>query len=341
MQAEIMRKNSKRLPLIGLTMGDAAGIGPEITLKALQKKSITSRCYPFIIGDAHHLNLLLKKFSLSGEIHLISKIEDYHSSPNLINVLALNNLPKGKIKFGVGQPSYGKAAFAHIKKGVELALSKKIDALVTAPINKQVLHQAGIHFPGHTEILAQLSRTKRFAMMLVGGNLRVVLVTRHIPFKKVPEEINKEQLATVIDLTQQAGKYFALPHPQVGVCALNPHAGEGGVMGEEESKIISPVIKQAQKKGIKISGPYPSDTLFYEAIKGKFDFIIAMYHDQGLIPLKTLFFEEGVNVTLGLPFIRTSPDHGTAYDIAGKGVANSKSIEEALKLALRMTKTSP
>ena len=322
-------------------MGDAAGIGPEITLKALQKKSITSRCYPLIIGDASHLNFLLKKFFLPGNINILSKIKDFGFSPNLINILDLPNLSERKIKFGVGDPFSGKAAFEYITKGIELASQKKIDALVTAPINKQTLHQAGIHFPGHTEILAHLTRTKRFAMMLVGGNLKVVLVTRHLPLKKVPEEINKEKLASVIDLTQQAGKYFNLSRPQIGVCALNPHAGEGGIMGEEESKIISPAIKQAQEKGIKVSGPYPSDTLFYKALKGKFDFIIAMYHDQGLIPLKTLFFEQGVNITLGLPFIRTSPDHGTAYDIAGKGVANSKSIEEALKLAIKMTKTNP
>lgn len=331
-----MKKN-ERLPLIAITMGDAAGIGPEIVLKALQKKSIISKCYPLIIGDAGHLNLLLKKLSLPGEIYPIAKIESYRFSSNLINVLDLHNLPERRTRFGVGNTSYGKAAFEYIKKAIELASQKRIDALVTAPINKQALHQAGIHFPGHTEILAHFTHTKKFAMMLTGGNLKVVLATRHIPFKRVPEEINKEQLVSVIDLTHHAGKYFGLSHPRIGVCALNPHAGEGGIMGEEETTIICPAIEQAHGKGINIGGPFPSDTLFYQALKGKFDFIIAMYHDQGLIPLKTLFFEEGVNVTLGLPLVRTSPDHGTAYDIAGKGIANPKSIEEALELAIKMS----
>jgi 4-hydroxythreonine-4-phosphate dehydrogenase len=174
-------------------------------------------------------------------------------------------------------------------------------------------------------------------MMLVGGNLRVVLVTRHIPLKNVVKELTKQKVLTAIELAHNAGKYFNIPNPKITVCGLNPHSGESGTMGKEEIQTIIPAIKKSKKAGINVTGPYASDTIFYKAIKGHYDFVIAMYHDQGLIPLKTLYFDEGVNVTLGLPFVRTSPDHGTAYDIAGKGIANSKSMEEAIKLAAKMS----
>ncbi len=326
------------LPIIGITMGDPAGIGGEVIIKSLKQKSIYSKCHPVIIGDGEYLKFLSKKFSLSFKISCINKIQNRKSLLTApVPVVDLKNLGNQKIKFGICNADYGKASYEYIAKGIKLASSGIIDALVTAPINKESFFKAGIPYPGHTEILAHMTKTKKFAMMLVGRNLRVVLVTRHIPLKNVAKELTEDKVLTAIELAHNAGRYFNIPNPKIGVCGLNPHSGEGGAIGDEEIKTIIPAIEKSKKAGINVTGPYASDTIFYQGLKGKYDFIIAMYHDQGLIPLKTLYFDEGVNVTLGLPFIRTSPDHGTAYDIAGKGIANSKSMEEAIKLAVKMS----
>jgi len=326
-------------PIIGITMGDPAGIGGEVIIKSLKQKSIHSKCCPIIIGDATYLKFLLKKFPLSFKIVVIDKIKDRNTLPSdAILIVDLKNLKSNKIKFGICNTDYGRASYEYIAKGIKLASSGIIDALVTAPINKESFSKAGILHPGHTEILAHITKTTKFAMMLVGGNLKVVLVTRHIPLKDVAQELTKEKILIAIELAHNAGRYFNIPNPRIGVCGLNPHSGEGGTIGDEEIKTIIPAIEKSRKAEISVSGPYASDTIFYKALKGNYDFIIAMYHDQGLIPLKTLYFDEGVNVTLGLPFVRTSPDHGTAYDIAGKGIANSKSMEEAIKLAVKMSR---
>jgi len=326
-------------PVIGITMGDPAGIGGEVTIKALKKLSSQLRCSPFIIGDASYLESLVRRLPLGVKIVTIDRIdrENLPFSSDMVAVLDLENLKTSRLEFGKCAPHHGKAAYEYIVKGIELASSGIIDALVTAPINKESLSKAHIHFSGHTEILTHFTQTTRFAMMLFGGVLRVVLVTRHIPLKDVSQELTEERVLTAIELAHEAGRYFDTPTPRIGVCGLNPHSGEGGTIGDEELRIIIPAIKRASQEGIDVTGPYPSDTLFYRVQEGEYDFIIAMYHDQGLIPLKTLYFEEGVNVTLGLPFTRTSPGHGTAYDIAGKGIAGSKSMEEAIKLAIRMT----
>ncbi len=329
------------LPIIGITMGDPAGIGGEVILKALKQKFLYSKCQPVIISDFSYLKLLMKKLSLSLKIAGINKIQDRESlSIDAIPVIDLNNLPDKNIKFGICNSVYGKAAYEYIAEGIKLASSKLIDALVTAPINKESFYTAGIPYTGHTEMLARLTNTKKFAMMLVGGNLRVVLVTRHIPIKNVAKELTEEKIITAIKLAHNAGKLFNIPKPKIVVCGLNPHAGEGETIGKEETKIIIPAVKKVQKSRVNVQGPYASDTIFYKAVKGEYDFIVTMYHDQGLIPLKTLYFDEGVNVTLGLPFVRTSPDHGTAYDIAGKGIANPESMEEAIKLAVKMSRVS-
>lgn len=328
------------LPIIGITMGDPAGIGGEVILKSLKQKFIHSKCCPIIIGDYFYFRFLIEKFSIPLKITSIEKIEDRSSLPSdVVPIVDLKNLKSNKIKFGICDTDYGKASYEYITEGIKLASSGIIDALVTAPINKESLLKAGIPYAGHTEILANITKTKKFAMMLAGGKLRVILVTRHIPIKDVVKELTKEKVLTAIELAYNASKHLNIPKPRIGVCGLNPHSGEGGAMGDEEIKIIIPAIEKSHKAGINVTGPYASDTIFYKALKGHYDFVVAMYHDQGLIPLKTLYFDEGVNVTLGLPFIRTSPDHGTAYDIAGKGIANPKSMEEAIKLAIRMNKT--
>jgi 4-hydroxythreonine-4-phosphate dehydrogenase len=215
----------------------------------------------------------------------------------------------------------------------------KIDAMITAPINKEAMGRAGYSYPGHTEFLAKLTRVKNPIMMLAGDNLKVALVTTHCPLKKIPDLITFQKILTTIEIVHSSLKqYFGLDSPKIAVAALNPHGGEGGLFGDEEKKIILPAIKEALNLGIDVEGPFPSDSLFYHAAKGKYHLVICMYHDQGLIPLKLLNFHNAVNVTLGLPIIRISPDHGTAYDIAGKGIANPSSMLKALELAARMAR---
>jgi 4-hydroxythreonine-4-phosphate dehydrogenase len=230
----------------------------------------------------------------------------------------------------------GRACVSYIKRAVELVISKQVDAIVTAPISKEALKMAGLKWPGHTEMLADLTRTKDYAMMLIGEHLRVILVTIHTALKNVPDLITKQKILKTIRLAKKACNMLGIKNPIIAVAGLNPHAGEAGIFGDEEIKKIIPAVKEAVKEGIPVSGPYPPDTVFHKAYKGNIDIVVCMYHDQGLIPLKMIAFDKGVNVTVGLPFIRTSPDHGTAYDIAWKGIANPSSMIEAIKLAARL-----
>jgi 4-hydroxythreonine-4-phosphate dehydrogenase len=227
-----------------------------------------------------------------------------------------------------------RAAEMAIRRVVEGCLSGDLDAMVTAPISKEGLHKAGIHVPGHTELLAELTGTARYGMMLIGGGLRVMLVTRHIPISEVPAALTRENISEAIELTGQALEWFGLKNGKIGVCGLNPHAGDGGVIGREEIELINPAIEVARNKGFNVSDATPADTIFYQALNGQFDAVVAMYHDQGLGPLKMIGFDEGINVTLGLPIIRTSPDHGTAFDIAGQNKASARSMKSAIALAI-------
>ena len=232
----------------------------------------------------------------------------------------------------------GRAAIEAITGAICLALGRRVDAIVTAPISKEAIRAAGSPFPGHTEMLATFTGAKRHAMMLVGGPLRVSLATIHVPLAQVPSLITTRGVREVIELTWDAVRSFGLRRPKIAVCGLNPHAGEGGMMGDEERRIIAPVVRALAKKGIPVSGPYPADTIFFRAARGEFAAVVAMYHDQGLGPLKTLAFDTGVNLTLGLPIIRTSVDHGTAFDIAGKGIASPESLLAAVELAATMAR---
>ncbi len=315
--------NKARLT-VGITMGDPAGIGPEVVLKALRDGEIQRLANFLIIGNSQvfEKTARLSKISLKKGITLL----DTGAIPKLV--------------FGRAIPAYGKVALECIKEALQLIKSRKIDVLVTAPVNKHTLNQAllpGRFFRGHTEYLADATNTKDVAMMLLGGSrLRVVLATRHIALKDVAKTLTKRQIYQAIRLAADAlQRYFAIPHPRIGVCGLNPHCGDGGIIGKEEPRIIQPAIARA-KHFANIIGPLPADTLFYFALQGKFDACIAMYHDQGLIPLKMLALHQGVNLTLGLPFVRTSPDHGTAYDIAGKNKANPGSMIAAIKLAVKI-----
>lgn len=308
---------------IAITIGDPAGIGPEVVLKALLSMEVAETCIPVIVGDRAVLAETIAALSLPLSLDNIELIE--------CNEITNSNFEKGK-----PTAKGGKASVAYIKKAVELALGKDVDAIVTAPISKEALKMAGAPWPGHTEMLAELTDTKDFTMMLCGGPLRVILVTIHASLKNVPALITKDRVVRTILLAKRACAMLGIAEPRIAVAGLNPHAGEMGIFGNEEINEILPAIKEAQKSGISVTGPYPADSLFHKAYKGKFDIIVSMYHDQGLIPLKMIAFDTGVNVTVGLPIIRTSPDHGTAYDIAWKGIAHPLSVIEAVKLAVQM-----
>ncbi|MGA3162941.1 MAG: 4-hydroxythreonine-4-phosphate dehydrogenase PdxA [Verrucomicrobiota bacterium] len=321
---------------IGVTLGDVTGIGPEVTLKAITAEAASDDTRYLLIGDENYARRLNEKL---GTQLPLKKFSSYGAAGKIFiaNPLAKplpENLP-------AGSPVAANAAVAFLRDGAERCLRRELDALVTAPVNKESIIRAGHKFVGQTEFLSTLAGTKRTAMMLLGHDecghwLRVALVTTHVPVKLVPEKITPEKLALAIELATQACHDLKLPRARVAVCGLNPHAGEGGEFGNEEIKTITPAVLAAQKRGLDVIGPLSGDTVFHYALRGDFDVIVAMYHDQGLAPLKAVAFDTGVNWTLGLPFIRTSPDHGTAYDIAGKGVANPSSMIAAIRLAKQL-----
>jgi len=332
-----MQPGDKKKPLIGITMGDPTGVGPEVIVKALSEGNISSLCRPVVFGDMRILQREIDNLGISLELRIIDTIEQARQPRDGVAVYAPSDLDPARTAYGRPSAETGRAMASYIVEAVAMAKKEQIDAVVTGPINKQSLHEAGFDYPGHTEMLAALTGTRDVVMMLAGEKLRVVLVTIHCAVNQVPGLLTTEAIYTTIDITGRSlEKYFSRAAPRLAVAALNPHAGEGGLFGNEEQEIIVPAIKKAQGAGINASGPYPPDTLFYQAVKGDFDAVVCMYHDQGLIPLKLLHFEDGVNITLGLPIIRTSVDHGTAYDIAGRGIANPASMLNAVTTAVQM-----
>jgi len=309
---------------IVITMGDPAGIGPEVTLKALASPKIKGLADFFVIGDPSIIGETQRRLGLKLRCELID----------------LSNVPRGEFSFGVSRAIFGKASIEYLDTAVELITNKKADGLVTGPINKSSVRMAGfVDFQGHTEYLAALTGAKEVAMMFVGEKLKITLVTRHIALKSVADLLTSEAISRTIAVTHKGlTQLFGVRHPKIAVAGLNPHAGEGGAFGTEEAAIIVPAIRKASKIIKGIVGPLAPDVIFGDALEGKFDAVVAMYHDQGLIPFKMLYFKTGVNLTLGLPFIRTSPDHGTAFDIAGKGVADPSSMIEAIRLACRLSR---
>ncbi|MEA3328699.1 MAG: 4-hydroxythreonine-4-phosphate dehydrogenase PdxA [Candidatus Omnitrophota bacterium] len=321
-------------PIIGITMGDASGIGPEVILKALAGRRSWQANF-LIIGDSQILEKTKSRFKLPVLFRVINRYQDLDFSSYRSNLLDLGLLTGAKFKTGISNAVCGRSSMMYIREAVRLAEEKKIDGLVTAPISKEAFYLAGFPFRGHTELLARLTKTRNFVMMLVGGGLRVSLVTTHIPLKKVASSLTSRGIYQTIKLTGNFLKRrLNISSPRIGVSGLNPHSGEGGVIGREEIELIKPAVKKAKKEGLKAAGPVPADVIFWQARKNKFDAIVAMYHDQGLIALKMLAFNKGVNITLGLPFVRTSPGHGTAFDIAGKGLADPDSMIEAIKMAV-------
>jgi len=327
-------------PIIGITMGDAAGIGPEIINKALSKEEFYRIARPLVIGDAAVLTDALKVAKVDVKIRPVDSPSSAKFEKGTIDVIDLKNINISELKMGQVQAMAGKAAVEYVKKAVEMALRGEIDAIVTAPLNKEAMNLAGYNYAGHTEILADLTRTKDYAMMLVAGKLRVVHVTTHMSMLQACASIKKERVLTTIKLTYEAVQRLGIPNPKIAVAGLNPHAGEGGLFGDEELKEISPAIEEARRMGVDAIGPMPPDTVFLRASRGEYDAVVAMYHDQGHIPVKMLGFESGVNVTIGLPIVRTSVDHGTAYRRAGLrlGTGDPTSLEEAIRLAVQMVK---
>jgi len=323
-------------PIIGITIGDATGAGPEIIVKSLEDKGVYDVCRPLIIGDRGIMERAAGIVNIPLKFRSIQKVSEAEYAYGVVDVLDLKNLPVD-LPFAKVDARAGKAAYEYVAKGIELAMNKEIDAIATGPLHKEALNAAGYHYPGHTEILGTLSNTKDYAMMLTGGPLRVIHVTTHVSIRKACDLIKKERVLRVIKLADQAARQLGFVPPRIAVAGLNPHAGEGGLFGSEEIDEIIPAVEEAKKLGYNVTGPVAPDTVFHRAaIKGHFDIVVVMYHDQGHIPLKVLGFEEGVNVTVGLPFIRTSVDHGTVFGKAGKGTADSRSMSEAIYLAAKM-----
>lgn len=327
---------SKR-PVLALTMGDPVGVGPEVIVKALNNPTIYEQSKPFVIGDTTVIQKALNITGLSPMLREIKDISEAKFNYGTIDILNLNKisrpLPWGKVS-GIA----GDAAFSYLKKAIELANSQQVDGIVTAPLNKESLHKGGHIYPGHTEILAQLTQTDDYAMMLTTPQLKVIHVTTHIGLIDAVETINPERVLKVIQLGHETMVNYGIEKPNIAICGINPHAGENGLFGqgEEDSKLMPSIVK-ARQEGITVSDPLPADTLFYRAVRGDFDIVVAMYHDQGHIPVKVLGLEDGVNITVGLPIIRTSVDHGTAFDIAGQNIAQPQSMENAIYEAIKLT----
>jgi len=308
---------------VAITIGDPAGIGPEVALKAVTDASVLDICAPLLIGDRIVLEQAAKDLNLDIDL-------------GGYDILGTGIVTSADFQRCSASDIGGHASVSYIKKAVQLAQMKIVDAVVTAPITKESLKIAGYPWPGHTELLAELTGTDRYAMMLCGGPLRVILVTIHTALKNVPGLITHARVLDTIQLAQTACAMLGIAEPRIAVAGLNPHAGEAGLFGNEEETAIAPAVAEAQSLGMPVDGPFPPDTLFHKVYNGEYDIVVCMYHDQGLIPLKMIAFDSGVNVTVGLPFVRTSPDHGTAYNIAWKGIANPSSMIEAIKLAARM-----
>ena len=323
-------------PIIAITMGDPAGIGPEITAKALAREEVQSCCRPLLVGDAALMAEAIALVSAPLELNSITDPADAQFDPGRPDIIDLGNIDSATLKRGEVSAEAGRASVDYIKRAVEIVMAGQADAIVTGPINKAALKTAGIPYIGHTELLADLTGEQRVTTMLATTGLRVVHVTRHIPFKDIAKHITRDNILETMRLTDSGLMLMGLPKPHLAVAALNPHGGDEGLMGNEEIEEIAPAVEAAKAEGILASGPIPADSVFFRAIRGEFDVVVCMYHDQGHIPIKTHGFEQSVTVTLGLPIVRTSVDHGTAFDIAWQGIAREVSQVEAIRLAARM-----
>jgi 4-hydroxythreonine-4-phosphate dehydrogenase len=323
-------------PIVGITMGDGAGVGPEIIVKAFGHRDLYERCRPLVIGDARRLQEAGKILRSDLRISEIDRPSNARFLPGNLDCLDLRLLP-AELAWGQLSSICGDAAFRYLERAVELAKSKEIDAICTAPLNKEALRAGGHFFPGHTEILAQLTDTPEVSLMLLTPKLKVIHVTAHIGLVDAIAKIDAPLVERTILRAQEMCERLGFEKPRIGVCGINPHAGEHGIFGQgEEGAKIDPAILRCQQRGLIVEGPLPADSLFYRAARGDFDIVVAMYHDQGHGPVKVLGIESGVNITAGLPIVRTSVDHGTAFDIAGQGVADERSLLAAIDAAVML-----
>lgn len=335
-------------PIVAITMGDPASIGPEISLKAFQNPALFEQCRPLLVGDA---NVLEKVMTVLPDrkmpLNVIHDVKDAKFEFGSMDVLDMGLVDIDQLTFGEVSAMAGNAAFGYVKKVIDLAMAKKVDATVTNALNKEAMNLAGHHFAGHTEIYAHYTHTKNYTMMLAHKNVRIVHVSTHVALREACNLVKKARVEEVIRIANDACKRLGIEHPRIGVAGLNPHASENGLFGHEEAEEIIPAINAAKKDGIDVEGPVPPDTIFPKAIGGWYDICVAMYHDQGHIPLKVLGFQydeekhkwgavAGVNITLGLPIIRASVDHGTAFDQSLKGTANEISLEDAIGYAVKL-----
>jgi 4-hydroxythreonine-4-phosphate dehydrogenase len=320
-------------PIIAITMGDPAGVGPEVTVKALAEQGIHRICRPLVVGAAGVLARANEMLGNPVVVRPATRVADGPSRRGRMDVLDLANVELARLDLGKVSAMAGRAAVEYVVKAVELAQAGEVAAIVTGPINKEAINLAGYHYVGHTEILADLTHTARCTTMLAAGPLRVTHVTRHVPLREVGALITQARVLETIVVSAAGLHQFGVEHPRLGVAALNPHGGEGGLLGREEMEEIKPAVEEARRMGIDAQGPYPADSIFFRAIAGEFDAVVAMYHDQGHIPIKVHDFEGSFTVTLGLPIVRTSVDHGTAFDIAWTGVSSSRSMIEAIRWA--------
>jgi 4-hydroxythreonine-4-phosphate dehydrogenase len=328
---------ANRTPVLGLTMGDPAGIGPEVVAKACAMKEVIRACRPLVIGSLPVMERTVRSLRLPLKVVRVTGHGDVIGRKNTLPVFDPLEKPLGRFRMGAVSKQTGAASAVFIAKAVRLAQLGCIDAVVTGPINKEAINLAGYDFPGHTEMLADLTKSRESGMMILGGPLKIMFVTTHVALKRLPASLTAQRIGKAIRLAQKAlREYFGIRKPRIGVAAFNPHAGEHGLFGDEERRIILPACRLARARGINASDPLPADTLFGKAARGVYDGVVAMYHDQGLIPLKLLAFGRCVNLTVGLPIIRTSVDHGTAYDIAGRGIADPGSMVEAITLAAKL-----
>jgi 4-phospho-D-threonate 3-dehydrogenase / 4-phospho-D-erythronate 3-dehydrogenase len=324
-------------PVIAITIGDAAGIGPEVVVKALLSAGVYRLCRPLVIGAAPAVEATLRLIKEAPAVRKVSGAREAQGDHGTIDLLDMNDLTDGDIVYGKISAACGRASMEFIDRAARLASAGDVAAIVTAPINKEATALAGYTDVGHLEYLARITGSKQYATMLVSGTLRAVHLTTHHSVAEACRMVTKERVLARLVLTDTSFRSWGFARPRIGVAALNPHGGEGGMMGSEEIEHITPAVREAVSRGIDARGPYPADSIFNRAIAGEFDAVLAMYHDQGHIAIKVHGFEQSVSVALGLPFIRTSVDHGTAFDIAGKGIADAKGMEEAIKVAVSLS----
>lgn len=342
-----MKNDNKHIPVLAITMGDPAGIGPEIASKAFSSFSDYSKFKPLLIGHTLTMLQTIENLGLKLKVNPVKDVGDALFQYGTIDIIDVRSHYKNTITPGIVSAEAGDIAFLAVRTAIELALKGLVDGTVTGPIHKEAINKAGHHFSGHTEIYAHFTNTKKYAMLLLDDDIRVIHVTTHVSLRQACDMIKKVRILEVIQLMSEGLKKIGIKNPQIGVAGLNPHSGDGGLFGNEEIEEIQPAIEEAKRLGINASGPVPADTLFALARGGRYDGCVAMYHDQGHIPFKLLGFEwdkdkntmksvKGVNITLGLPIIRTSVDHGTAFEIAGKGLASPDALTGAIEYAIKL-----